>query len=113
VIVDAGDDERKVIESLKEMYCKRGDAATRWSEDHFLQFDQDDFELYYPEQFRAEVDDVLGLPDKADRRARKKELLSKVEEWIADNRDGAKDAFECSAAEVIGKLHDIERALLG
>ena len=111
VIVDGGDDERKVIDSLKEMYCRKPDGEAQWSEEQFLQFNQHDFERYYPEQFRAEVDKVLELADKSERRERKKQLLRDVEDWIAENPDGAKTAFEQSAAEVIDKLHDIERVL--
>ncbi|HUW82996.1 MAG TPA: AAA family ATPase [Phycisphaerae bacterium] len=111
VIVDAGDEEKKVIDSLKEMYCRDPNGEARWCEERFLQFSKHDFEQYYPEPFRAKVDEILRVTDKPQRRQQKIQLLENVEAWIARDPDEAKNAFEQSAAEVIDKLRRIEREL--
>ena len=95
VIIDAGVDEKKVIDKLKECYIPRG-----WKEENFLQFKEHDFEKYYPHEFKSKVDAALAK-DKKYIRESKKELLDDVEKWIKENPNSAREAFHQSASNVI------------
>jgi len=106
VVVDAGGDEKKVIEKLQSTY-----KAAGWDENQFLQFSQHDFENYLPEHFKDDVDATLGETEKQKKRAAKKLLLENVLAWIAEDVDIAKTEFEASAADVIQILKQIEAAL--
>lgn len=99
VIVDNGDREKEIIQKLKAVYGSSG-----WSEDQFQQFDEHDFERYYPKQFEEKVAQVLSITDKKGKRNKKKALLDEVEAWIKGNPEEAKAAFADSAAGVINKL---------
>jgi len=112
VVIDAGDEEEKIMNDLKNRYTPSG-----WNKENFLQFNEHDFERYYPHQFKSEVDSVLKIETnnskgKQLRREGKKNLLDKVEKWIEENPKSAKDAFEDSASNVIEILRQIESALL-
>jgi len=112
VVIDGGNEEEGIIKKLKERYMPSG-----WKEENFLQFNEHDFERYYPHQFKSEIDDVLKIETnnskgKQLRREEKKNLLVKVEKWIKDNPTSAKDAFEESASNVIEILRQIETILL-
>ncbi|MBW4487573.1 MAG: AAA family ATPase [Trichocoleus desertorum ATA4-8-CV12] len=102
VIIDGGSKEKEVIEDLKNQYVSSG-----WQEDHFLQFQQHDFELYYPQEFQPKVGQVFQS-DKKPQRSLKKNLFDEVETWINENPEAAKTAFVTSAAEVISILKQIE-----
>lgn len=106
VVIDAGDDEKKVIEKLKDRYIASG-----WKEENFLQFNEHDFEQYYPIQFKSKIE-VIFSKDKTSRRESKKALLNEVENWIKENPKLAKEAFEQSAANVIEILRRIKSILL-
>lgn len=108
VVVDGGENEKEVIEKLKDTYSSSGKG---WSEDHFLQFQEHDFEKYYPAEFQAQVDSVLNEPDRQKRREGKKQLLQNLDNWIASDEERAKQSFEISAAEVIQCLQQIEASL--
>jgi AAA15 family ATPase/GTPase len=112
VVIDAGNEEEVIIEKLKERYMPSG-----WEKENFLQFNEHDFERYYPHQFKSEIDNLLKIEinnrkDKKFRREGKKNLLDKVERWIEENPEYAKEAFEKSASNVIEILHQIESTLL-
>lgn len=108
VVIDGGDgEEKKVIEELKEKYVK----SNGWSEDRFRQLAKHNFEEYYPEQFQEEVKSVLGLSNKKEKWQAKKELLNTIKEWVKEDDNRAKVAFEKSAEEVIGLLKEIETTL--
>jgi hypothetical protein len=103
VIIDEGDKEKEITQKLKTTYKGKG-----WSEDHFMQFDEHDFEKYYPQDFEEKVKQVLSITDREKRRSEKKALLDEVESWIRTNPEIAKNAFEKSAANIIDKLKSIE-----
>lgn len=107
VIVDGGEQESKVIEKLKTTYRTNG-----WSEDSFLQFSQHDFESYYPDIFQEQVAKILSETDRQKKRTNKKELLKKVEAWINEDSEHAKEAFSNSASEVIEILKNISSKIL-
>jgi predicted ATPase len=106
IIVDGGREEEEIINRIKQIYTDSG-----WKEDRFLQFKEHDFEKYYPKQFQEKVEEVLGMSDKSEKRARKKVLLGELESWIHENEERAKAAFESSASEVIEILRSINSSL--
>jgi hypothetical protein len=109
VIIDAGEDESKVIQGLRDNF--KG-----WPPEHFDQFGAHDFERYYPSCFQEEVEKILALPDngkeaKKQKQEAKNALRIKVMKWIDEDISRAKQGFESSAQEVIGKLKNIESRL--
>ncbi len=110
VIIDAGEKEEAVIQMLKDRYPT---DKTGWRESQFQQFSEHDFERYYPDAFKAEVERVLAITNKDEKRREKGALAKKVVQWAQANRDEARTAFEHSAADVIAKLKAIAQELLG
>jgi len=108
VVVDAGDEEQKIIEKLRKRYKPRD-----WKEGQFRQWDKHDFEDYYPARFGDERTRVSGIPPGKEKRAAKKALLYKVLDWIDEDKEGAKTEFEESAKAVIEVLQEIQEALRG
>ena len=110
VLVDAGEEEQKVIDKLKKTYV----AKHNWNESCFDQFSQHDFEEYYPkvfkEKFYKEIKNAEFASSK-DKQDKKAELLSELKIWMTSNPQEAKDAFKISAADVIVKLKEIEKCL--
>jgi len=106
VVIDAGDNEEKIINELKDLYTPSG-----WKEENFLQFKEHDFEKYYPHEFKSKVDAALAK-DKKYIRESKKELLDDVEKWIKENPNSAREAFQQSASNVIEILKSIRSILL-
>lgn len=106
VIIDAGEEEQKIINKLQTTYEKHG-----WNKDKFSQFSEHDFEKYYPERFKEKANSILELSDPNTKRLQKKELLDGVKDWIKNNEETAKDEFKISAKEVIKKLKEIEKSL--
>jgi hypothetical protein len=106
VIIDQGNEENKIIERMKTKYSKSG-----WNSSNFIQFDEHDFERYYPRRFQKKVTAVLKIEDKQDKRKAKKELLDEVLGWIKENESTAKGEFKVSAKEVIEKLKTINKEI--
>jgi hypothetical protein len=104
VVVDGDDEGKRIVTSLQNKYRD-------WGEGHFSTWDKPDFEQYYPARFAAQVEDVLSKPHDA-KPAAKKQLLDEVKQWCDTQPAEAKEGFAESAAEVIGKLKAIDRALV-
>lgn len=102
VIIDAGEEEAKTIQMLKNTYNKYG-----WKERNFTQFSEHDFEKYYPERFQSKVNSVLNETNKDKKREAKKKLLDEVKSWILQDEKTAKKEFKFSAQPVIEKLQEI------
>lgn len=107
VVIDAGDEEEKIINELKELYTPSG-----WNKENLLQFSKHDFEQYYPDQFKSQVDNILETQDKQKRRKMKNDLVKEVDNWIKENNVYAKEAFKKSASNVIEILLEIKSSLL-
>jgi len=110
VIIDASERENQVIERLRHDFIS-------WPSEHFDQFGEHDFEKYYPSCFQDEAEEILALPDNSEAAKKKKQeaknaLRIKVMKWIDEDISRAKQEFESSAQEVIGKLKKIECGLL-
>jgi AAA15 family ATPase/GTPase len=106
VIIDGGEEEKQILDKMKEYYCKSG-----WKESNFNQFKEHDFEMYYPSEFKERVESVVKIVDKYKKREAKKELLNNVKQWINQNESKAKEEFEISAKEVIDLLKSINEQL--
>ncbi|MCF2151605.1 AAA family ATPase [Desmonostoc muscorum LEGE 12446] len=106
VVVDAGEEEAKIIEKLKSKYTRSG-----WNESNFLQFCEHDFERYYPAEFQLKVDTVVRMPPGQHRQKSKDALRQEVMTWIDENPNKAKDAFQDSASDVIQVLQCIQSYL--
>lgn len=110
VIIDAGERESQVIKRLQHNYKS-------WPPEHFDQFNEHDFEKYYPSCFQDEVEAILALPSNSEEAKKKKQkakdaLRIKVMVWINEDITRAKQEFQSSAQEVIGKLKNIECRLV-
>lgn len=106
VIVDEGEEEKIVIEKLRDVYKIKG-----WNEGNFSQFTEHDFENYYPTDFKSRVGEIAKIKDKQKTRLAKKELLEEVKLWIAKDENAAKEKFKESAKEVINILKQISKEL--
>ena len=106
VVVDAGENEEKIIQKMRDLYSRSG-----WNEENFTQFREHDFERYFPERFQTEVDEILGIPDKNEKWRRKKQLIEDVKNWIGENPDEAEEGFRNSAGEIIEILKTIDRRI--
>jgi AAA15 family ATPase/GTPase len=106
VIIDSGEEEKKIIDSLKTTYVKNG-----WNEENFSQFSEHDFEKYYPAKFTSKIKSVLAESNNQKKRDAKKALLNEVKQWILSDEKIAKDAFKTSAKSVIEKLKEIEKSI--
>ncbi|HEX9775999.1 MAG TPA: hypothetical protein VGB83_10530 [Actinomycetota bacterium] len=102
--VEGDERGRDTIERLRSKF-------STWDAGHFVAFGEADFERYYPDRFAEQVQEILALTDRAEKRARKITLLDEVRSWIETNEDDAKNAFATSAGEVIEVLRRIEAEL--
>jgi AAA domain, putative AbiEii toxin, Type IV TA system/AAA ATPase domain len=105
VIVDGDTSGMQVVADLRSKYRD-------WPADHFRAWTQVDFELYFPAQFTAKAREVLALPHDQKWEA-KKALHKEVSDWCREHPEEAKAALAQSAAEVVGLLQEIDRALFG
>ena len=108
VVVDAGDDEQKIINDLQMRYKPSG-----WKEEQFRQWSKHDFEDYYPARFGDEWSRIRGIAADKEKMDAKKALLHKVLDWICEEKEQAKTEFAESAADVITVLNEISDALCG
>ena len=103
IIIDSGEEEKKIIAKFKEYYVKHG-----WDEENFLQWSKHDFEEYYPSIFHERVKEIKESKDDSKRKL-KAQLLKELKEWIQNDSAEAKKQFEISASEVLGILKKIEQ----
>jgi predicted ATP-dependent endonuclease of OLD family len=106
VFIDAGKQEEAIIADMRNTYSSSG-----WKEENFGQFTEHDFEKYYPARFQEEVDRVLVIKGKQEKRNAKRELLNSVKLWISKNDKEAKEEFKESATEIIDVLKTIKKEL--
>ena len=106
VIVDGDAEGKEVLTTLQSKYC-----AT-WEEDRFRSWSEEDFERYFPDRFRARVDDALALSGR-EKRETKRDLLNDVIEWIESDPATVREELAESAQEVIVVLQEIEATLFG
>jgi len=88
-ILDGDEGGRKVIQELKDEYANEKGI---WNETNFINWQESNFERYYPARFKIEVDRVLSLPHK-EKFEGKKVLLKTVLDFIEENREAAKEEF--------------------
>ena len=98
-VVDGGAQGRGVLEKLQR------DFPT-WGGEHFLQWNVEHFERYYPAQFTEQVTAALSLMGE-DRSRAKRALLLSVMSWCGAHPDEARAALATSAAAAIETLLQI------
>lgn len=108
VVIDAGEKEKKILDSIKNVYCS---DKNNWDASRFRQLDKHDFEEYYPEYFKSEVQKILDLSHDAKREPKNK-LYDKVKMWIKEDTELAKQEFSKSVQEVILLLQEIEKEII-
>jgi len=81
-----------------------------WPGDHFINFDKDAFEDYYPSKFSSKAQAIRQLTKEKKREA-KKALLIEVMEWAIRNRQEAITQFDQTAKAVISILKSIEKKM--
>src|SRR5207245_9393 len=84
VMVDNGQAGEETIESLRAKYVVSG-----CNDGCFIQLTKNDFEEYYPEEFKERIETALRMRDKKAKQEAKKKLLYEVLAWIEANRDDA------------------------
>jgi hypothetical protein len=102
VVVDGGDNEKKILDELANKYEKGG-----WSREHFRQLTRHNFEEYYPQRFQNEVNTALSESNKQRKRDLKKRLLEEVIRFCQNDEETAKAEFRESANEAIVLLNDV------
>ncbi|MFG1607180.1 ATP-dependent endonuclease [Actinoplanes sp. NPDC049265] len=105
VFLDAGPVGSNIVQDLRKTFKD-------WPADHFQQWDEREFERYYPEDFADAVERALSEQDKKLKKELKEALLKQVLHWIEEDEDRAREAFQSSAAEVIAKLRAVESEVL-
>lgn len=105
VVVDGGEMESRIIESLADKYEQSG-----WDREQFRQFQKHDFEEYYPERFSTEVAIAISEPDRKKKAELKKDLLNKIVDFCASDGVLAKKEFKVSAVDLIDFLSMVKKA---
>jgi hypothetical protein len=101
VRVDGDEIGTTTVERLQSSY-------SGWDKERFGCFSLPQFEHYYPYHFKNEVIQALGISNKAERRAAKRNLLLNVLQWLNEDDSRARQALEESASEVIAFLRLVE-----
>jgi energy-coupling factor transporter ATP-binding protein EcfA2 len=96
----------------KETCKKLQDRYATWKPDRFDFFDQEQFERYYPEEFKEDSATALAIQNRQEKRAAKNELLARVRNWLDEDEVRARKALGTSAKCVIAHLQKIESQLL-
>ncbi len=104
IIADGDADGKENIERVRKNFKD-------WPKEHFLNFERDNFEDYYPDLFQNKVKEISSIKDKKERRELKKNLVIEVEHWFRSEPETARRDFEKSAGEVIGILRRIASGL--
>jgi hypothetical protein len=105
VMADGDEAGRKNIEKLRLKF-------TDWPEENFICFSKNNFEEFYPPQFKAKFESIKEISDKRKRFEEKGVLTKSVIDWINANREMAKVQFAESASEIIEILQNIARSIV-
>jgi AAA15 family ATPase/GTPase len=106
VLIDGGEDERVIIDRMKDNYSKSG-----WNPSNFSQLTKHNFEDYYPDYFKLDVENLSKVAPK-DKKGKKEELIAKVVNWIkVTDISIVKSEFKKSAIEVINYLATLNNEL--
>ncbi|MBI5805878.1 ATP-binding protein [candidate division TA06 bacterium] len=109
VIFDGGAYGTTIKEKfIKSKYCTSG----KWCENNFICLSKDNFEKYYPDNFKEDVESALSKEGEQKKIA-KEELLKKVIDWIENNQEEAKEKFKESTKEIIDVLTNIDKNING
>jgi predicted ATPase len=101
VIADGDKSGKESVENLRSKFSS-------WDTSHFINFEKDNFEKYYPAKFKDEVEALSKLKNGKQKQEEKLTFLNSVINWTLSNPKEARVEFEKSAKEVINKLRDIQ-----
>jgi predicted ATP-dependent endonuclease of OLD family len=104
VIVDGDELGIAIIERLRRDFSS-------WPPEHFISWQEKEFERYYPSVFGERIEAALSEKDRQKKKKAKEELLNDVIAWIEEDEDRAREAFRDSAADVISVLEKINGQL--
>lgn len=104
VVADGDDAGNSVIIKMKSDFKS-------WKSNHFLNWEHSNFEQYYPDQFKVQVETALSAKDKRTKRELKAQLLKDVLTWSRENPQDSRNEFQKSAKEVLNFLKKIESRL--
>lgn len=99
-VVDGGNNGKKLISDLRQRF-------KTWPETHFKCFKAQNFEEYYPPEFKEKVAGVLALPHGQAKQKAKGRLAEEVLAWAMADPVKAKAEFKLSAKEVLDVLGEI------
>jgi predicted ATP-dependent endonuclease of OLD family len=104
VIVDGDELGIAIIERLRRDFSS-------WPQEHFIYWQEKEFERYYPSVFGERIEAALSEKDRQKKKKAKEELINDVIAWIEEDEDRAREAFRDSAADVISVLEKINGQL--
>lgn len=110
ILVDGDEAGKQVIDKFKQSFSNN--ESKDESEMFFKNLNEQFFENYYPQKFKAQVDEISVEQDNDKRRLLKKKLLVNVIEYLTqiDIEDAKKELKE-SAKNVIGILLEYKKYL--
>lgn len=95
---------QNVIGTLKERFSS-------WDADRFACFNHQQFEHYYPLEFKDRIQSTLAIADKQLQRSSKHKLLEDVRSWLDADQVRGREALQISAYEIIEDLKKIATQL--
>lgn len=107
VIADGDETGRKNIAKLKEKF-------NDWPADHFINLSNNNFEDYYPKQFKQQHAAIKSTIKHGNERIKRKgELTRNIMEWVRKHPEKAATHFKESAKEIIDLLNHIKHLISG
>ena len=104
VRVDGDEPGKKVVSDLKAFY-------PGWGDEQIQCFTEQQFESYYPLEFKEQAAVALAEKDRSTRRELKKKLLLDVVAWLEADEARGRKSLASSAASVIADLQAMEKAV--
>lgn len=105
VRIDGDQAGKEIVSELREKF-------TSWNPQQFCCFSETEFERYFPQDFKPQIDQVLSIQDKKEKRQAKQSLLSEVRAWLDADESRGRAALSKSASEIIDNLKAIEQGLM-
>jgi AAA15 family ATPase/GTPase len=105
IAVDGNQDGKKLIEKLRK------DFEKHWPPEHFKFFSEEQFEKYYPKEFKGETNKVLAMPHGQAKQDAKGKLAESIVSWALNDREKAKKEFAANAEEILEFLGEIDKKL--
>jgi len=102
--VDGGTKGQQLVVKMKAKFKD-------WQPEHFRSFTEENFEQYYPAEFKEKVNTVLGMPHGPQKQAEKGKLAEEVLRWAMADPVKAEAEFAVCAKEILDYLREISKKL--